>query len=82
MQQKMRGYQEFNEEEVARLAAGAGISRLVAKVFVSRGVSGPEGIEYVKGFLDIDEARLHDPFLFDGMDVAVERVIRAVAGRE
>lgn len=82
MQQKMWVYKEYNEEEVDRLAAGAGISRLVAKVFVSRGVSGPEGIEYVKGFLDIDEARLHDPFLMDGMDVAVERVLRAVAGRE
>ena len=52
------------------------------KSLVSRGVSGPEGIEYVKGFLDIDAARLHDPFLMDGMDMAVERMLRAVRDRE
>lgn len=82
MQRKKWVYKEYNEEEVDRLAAGAGISRLLAKVFVSRGVSGPEGIEYVKGFLDIDASRLHDPFLMDGMDRAAERVLRAAAGRE
>jgi single-stranded-DNA-specific exonuclease len=75
-------YKEFDEREVDRLAAGAGISRLLAKVFVSRGVSGPEGIEYVKDFLDIDTARLHDPFLMDGMDWAVARILRAVGSRE
>ncbi|HOL91881.1 MAG TPA: DHH family phosphoesterase, partial [Clostridiales bacterium] len=82
MQKKMWVYKEYNEEEVDRLAAGAGISRLLAKVFVSRGVSGPEGIKYVEDFLDIDAERMHDPFLMDGMDVAVERVLRAVAGGE
>jgi len=82
VRQKMWVYKEYKEEEVDRLAEGAGISRLVAKVFVSRGVSGPEGIEYVKGFLDVDAARLHDPFLMDGMDLAVERVLRAVSVRE
>jgi len=50
VRQKKWVYKEYNEEEVDRLAAGAGISRLLAKVFGSRGVSGPEGIEYVKGF--------------------------------
>jgi len=82
VQKKMWVYKEYNEEEVDRLAAGAGISRLLAKVFVSRGVSGPEGIKYVEDFLDIDAERMHDPFLMDGMDVAVERVLRAVAGGE
>ena len=82
MHQSLWVYKEYNEAEVDRLAAGAGISRLLAKVFVSRGVSGPEGIEYVKGFLDIDAARLHDPFLMDGMDMAVERMLRAVRDRE
>ena len=78
----MWAYREYDEKEADRLAAGAGISRLLAKVFVSRGVSGAEGIEYVKSFLDMDASRLHDPFLMDGMDKAVERVLRAVGNRE
>ena len=47
VQQKLWAYREYDEKEADRLAAGAGISRLLAKVFVSRGVSGAEGIEYV-----------------------------------
>jgi len=82
VQQKLWTYREYDEKEADRLAAGAGISRLLAKVFVSRGVSGAEGIEYVKSFLDMDASRLHDPFLMDGMDKAVERVLRAVGNRE
>jgi single-stranded-DNA-specific exonuclease len=131
--QKIWAYRDIDENEVDRLAEGAGISRLLAKVFVSRGITadtvgglsggdsagmsspggdgtvttdaggdgagkanvdgdstadmetvsaGISGIEYVRNFLEPDLSRLHDPFLMDGMELAVPRILRAVDAQE
>jgi single-stranded-DNA-specific exonuclease len=117
--QKVWAYKDIDEKEADRLAEGAGISRLLAKVFVSRGITadgmvsgagtadktavsdsagaanvptagddkgtvseGLTGIEYVRNFLNPDISRLHDPFLMDGMERAVWRILQAVAGQE
>lgn len=87
MLQKVWAYRDIDEQEVDRLAEGAGISRLTAKIFVSRGITagtddGGAGIEYVRGFLKPDVSQLHDPFLMDGMEQAVSRVLRAIGSRE
>ena len=46
VQQKLWAYREYDEKEADRLAAGAGYHGCLRN-FVSRGVSGAEGIEYV-----------------------------------
>ncbi len=82
VKEKLWVYKDMDEQEVDRLAKGAGISRLLARIFVSRGILAEDGIEYVRSFLQPDAARLYDPFLMDGMDIAVDRVTRAVGSRE
>lgn len=79
MQQKVWVYRDINGSEVDRLASEAGISRLLAKVFISRGVL---DCKFVKSFLHPDIEQLYDPFLMDGMAGAVERIVQAVDGHE
>lgn len=79
MQQKVWVYKEINELEVGKLAAEAGISRLLAKVFISRGIF---DAGFVRDFLEPDIKRFHDPFLMDGMDKAVGRILQAVENGE
>ena len=129
--QKVWAYKDIDEEEVDRLAEGAGISRLAARIFVSRGITagtaadaegsggaeagdvsaagaegsggaevgdvsaagaekagegtvsaGVSGIEYVRSFLKPDISNLYDPFLMDGMEQAVSRILQAIGRRE
>jgi single-stranded-DNA-specific exonuclease len=89
MLEKVWTYKDFDAQEVDRLAKGAGISSLLAKVFVSRGITslgtvsaGMSGIEYVRDFLRPDISRLHHPFLMDGMKQAVSRIIQAIEGSQ
>lgn len=133
--QKVWAYKDIDEREADRLAEEAGISRLLAKVFVSRGITvgavggaagsdgavmadagiagtdlagtgttsadkagtgtasadkagagtvstGVSGIEYVRNFLKPDVSNLHDPFLMDGMEQAVSRILQAIGSKE
>ncbi len=82
VQQKVWAYKDIDESEVDKLSEEAGISRLLAKVFVSRGISGHEAVGYVKIFLKPEISSLHDPFLMDGMENAVQRILKAVKNHE
>lgn len=77
--QKVWSRKNIDIEEVGRLAENAGISRLLAKVFISRGVADANA---VREFLGPDIAAMHDPFLMDGMEAAADRIERAVNNRE
>ncbi|MCX7842668.1 MAG: single-stranded-DNA-specific exonuclease RecJ [Clostridia bacterium] len=66
-------------DKVNALANAAGISSLLAKVLASRGMEDPE---HIKAFLNPDLERLHDPFLMNDMDIAVERIVPAVRSCE
>ena len=79
MQNKIWVHKDIPENEIDRLSAEAGISRLLAKVFVSRGVL---DVEYVKDFLNPKLDGLHDPFLLMDMDAAVCRIMQAVECNE
>jgi single-stranded-DNA-specific exonuclease len=70
---------DFPEEKVRRLASEAGISKLLAKVFLSRGVEDPG---YITEFLNPSMDRLHNPFLMRDMEKAVERIIKALDNNE
>jgi len=66
---------ECDEDAAARLAADVGISRIVARILINRGVTTPDEIT---DFLDPSLSALHDPFLLPDMQPAVERLTRAV----
>ena len=66
-------------EKVARLCAEVGIDRVLSELLVKRGV---ETFEQSRAFFRPNLDNLHDPFLMKDMDVAVERLHKAVEGRE
>lgn len=68
-----------NSDSVARLARALGLTPLLARLLVLRGVETPEGVE---PFLRPHLGSLHDPFLMAGMKEAVDRLSGAIEHRE
>ncbi len=64
---------------VERLAAEVGIDRVLAGLLVQRGV---RTFEEARSFFRPSLDNLHDPFLMKDMDVAVERLRRAIVSGE
>lgn len=79
MQHKIWVYKDIDEKAVDKLAESAGISRLLAKVFVSRSFCDSRR---VKEFLNPDIGNLYSPFLMDGMERAAERIVQAILNGE
>ena len=69
----------YDADVVAALAHGLGIRRTTARVLANRKVS---SIEAARRFLTPSASDLHDPFLMNGMDRAVDRIERAIARGE
>ena len=65
--------------KVDRLATEVGIDRVLAELLVKRGV---ETFEQARAFFRPSLDDLHDPFLMKDMDLAVERLHKAITGRE
>jgi single-stranded-DNA-specific exonuclease len=70
---------QLPEPEVDSLARTVPITLPAARVLWRRGYRDPDG---VRRFLTASVDDLHDPFLLEGMDRAVDRVRRAIAGGE
>ena len=69
-----------DDAAVGALASATGLSPVVARILVARGVGTPEAAAH---FLDPDlERDWLDPALIPGMSAAAERVARAVSERE
>ena len=66
-------------EKAGTLAAELGIDRVLAELLVQRGV---ETFEQARGFFRPSLEDLHDPFLMKDMDLAVERLHKAITGGE
>lgn len=66
-------------ESIGRLSAELGIDLVLAKLLVQRGVT---TFEEARRFFRPSLDDLHDPFLMKDMDKAVERLRRAVRGKE
>ncbi len=64
---------------VERLAAEVGVDRVLAELLVQRGVS---TFEEARSFFRPSLDKLHDPFLMQDMDAAVERLRRAIVSGE
>ncbi len=66
-------------EKIAGLSAGLKIGPVLAELLVQRGVN---TYEEAKEFFRPSFDALHDPFLMKDMDKAVERIVKALDGKE
>ncbi|WP_409297503.1 single-stranded-DNA-specific exonuclease RecJ [Peribacillus sp. SCS-26] len=70
---------DANTERVQELAEQLKITPLVAKLLVNRGL---EDADSARSFLFSEDEPFHDPFLFNDMEKAVERIHRAIQDKE
>ncbi|MCQ2115378.1 MAG: single-stranded-DNA-specific exonuclease RecJ [Bacteroidales bacterium] len=68
-----------DRDTVARLTSELGIDPVLAELLVHRGIN---TFEESRAFFRPNLDQLHDPFLMKGMDLAVERLHKAVTGGE
>ena len=68
-----------NLETVTHLSKALGIEPLLSSLLVQRGIT---TYDQAKRFFRPSLEELHDPFLMQGMDLAVERIQRAIAAQE
>ncbi|WP_163101824.1 single-stranded-DNA-specific exonuclease RecJ [Peribacillus alkalitolerans] len=68
-----------NEERASLLSTQLNIAPLVAKLLVNRGM---DTLETAQSFLFPEETPFHDPYLLKGMDIAVNRIHRAIERKE
>lgn len=69
----------FNADEVATLAKALNINMVLAQLLMQRGVT---DYNSAKDFFRPKLDSLHDPFLMKDMDVAIERIEKAISSKE
>lgn len=67
--------EEVSQEKADRIASIAGISPMLAKVLISRGI---EEAENVRRFLNPEIGHLYDPFLLNDMHAAVDKILSSI----
>ncbi len=68
-----------DNEIVNNLTEALGIEPIIARLLVQRGITTVAG---ANTFFEPDQTSLHDPFLFEGMDLAVDRIIEALHNKQ
>lgn len=71
--------EQADPAKVDRLSAEVGIDKVLAELLVRRGV---ETFDQARAFFRPSLDDLHDPFLMTGMHEAVERLHKAITGKE
>jgi len=71
--------EQADPSKVGRLSAEVGIDKVLAELLVKRGV---ETFEQARSFFRPSLSDLHDPFLMKDMDIAVERLHKAISSGE
>ncbi len=79
MRNKWKIAEVKNPEKVIQLSSEAKIPEPIARVLVARGIDTKEKMEK---FFNPSLNELHDPFLMEDMDKAVDRIYKAFLGRE
>lgn len=72
-------YQEVDLSKVTKISKENNISELLATVLVNRGITNKKDIEV---FLSPTRNDFHDPYLIKDMDIAVDRIIKAINTNE
>ena len=72
-------YYDVNEEEIEEISSKFSISKLLAKILINR-----EVIKYdeIKKFLNPTRNDFYDPFLLPDMEIAIDRIIKAIETNE
>lgn len=78
MNKKWQIYDTQNEK-VEELTKNYGINPLLATILVNRGITKKEDIRL---FLEPTRADFHNPFLMIDMEIAVDRIIKAIKNKE
>ncbi len=71
--------EQADPEKVSRISTELGIDTVLGELLVKRGV---ETFEQARSFFRPSLDNLHDPFLMKDMDIAVERLHKAISTRE
>jgi single-stranded-DNA-specific exonuclease len=79
VEKKWNIHQLKNPEVISSLQNELSVDETIAKLLSLRGIN---TFEEAKTFFRPTLDMLHDPFLMKGMDVAVERIIKAIANKE
>lgn len=81
MQQKQKTWRIAQPDQAAidRLQQASGLDPLICSILVQHELLTPEDAEH---FFQPNLRHLHDPFLMKGMDIAVERIQRAIDEEE
>lgn len=79
MEKKWNIHQADSKETIASLRGALGVDEVIAKLLALRGI---HTFEEAKTFFRPSLEMLHDPFLMKGMDVAVNRIGKAIADHE
>ncbi|MGC5327991.1 single-stranded-DNA-specific exonuclease RecJ [Brevibacillus sp. SYSU BS000544] len=69
----------YDEKASDTIARECGISPLLAKLLVIRGI---DTVERAHAFLNVNTDQFHDPYLLDGMKQAVDRIRLAIETKE
>lgn len=70
---------EINEEEVEKIENKYKINKLLATILVNRNIKEPKDIRL---FLKPTREDFHDPYLIKDMEIAVQRIIKAINNKE
>ena len=79
MEKKWNIHQIKKTEVVSSLQNALSVDEVISKLLVLRGIN---TFEEAKTFFRPTLDMLHDPFLMKGMDVAIERIIKAISNKE
>jgi single-stranded-DNA-specific exonuclease len=72
-------YKELDEEKIDEIVRKFDVPELLATVLVNRGIVNDEEIRV---FLNPTRSDFHDPYLMPDMEIAVERIIKAINNQE
>ena len=68
-----------NEQKVKEICDKYNLNKIIGKIIVNRNVTSDEDVRI---FITPTRDDFHDPFLFKGMDIAVDRILQAINNKE
>ena len=72
-------FYDIDENKVAEIAKKFNISELLATVLANRGIDSEKDIEV---FLNPTRSCFYDPYLMPDMEIAIDRILKAVETKE